>query len=126
MSERIKSMKEFWPFYLGEHAQPKNRRLHIAGSYAAVAATSAAIATGIGWLPLAGVAVGYACAWVGHYRIEKNKPATFKYPLWSFASDLRMAGLWTMGKLKKEFNKYGIPHTPAKSSKPANKLKPKP
>ena len=47
----------------------------------------------------AGVAFAYACAWAGHFGFEKNKPATFKYPLWSFAADLKMWSHMVRGRL---------------------------
>ena len=47
----------------------------------------------------AGVAFAYACAWTGHFGLEKNRPATFEYPLWSFVSDLRMWSHMIRGQL---------------------------
>ena len=47
----------------------------------------------------AGVVSAYACAWVGHFGVEKNTPATFQYPLWSFLADLRMWSHMARGQL---------------------------
>ena len=47
----------------------------------------------------AGVVFAYACAWVGHFKIEKNRPATFEYPLWSLAADFRMWSHMVRGQL---------------------------
>jgi hypothetical protein len=90
---RFKSFTEFWPYYLSEHSRPATRALHYIGSLAAVALIIALIAAGRWWLfPLA-VIPGYASAWIGHFFIEKNRPATFTYPLWSFMGDWKM--LWS-------------------------------
>jgi hypothetical protein len=89
---RYKSFAEFWPYYLSEHSRPATRALHYIGSLAAVALIIALFAAGRWWLfPLA-VIPGYASAWIGHFFIEKNRPATFTYPLWSFMGDWKM--LW--------------------------------
>ncbi len=116
MTERIDSYKKFWPFYLGEHKEPGTRKLHLFGTGAGLLAATAAIVTQTWWLPLVGLGMAYGAAWTSHFFIEKNKPATFKYPLWSFASDFRMLGTWAVGCLKKEFNKHGIPFKGRKSA----------
>ena len=36
------------------------------------------------------VVQGYAFAWVGHFFFERNRPATFKYPVFSLMGDWRM------------------------------------
>ena len=101
MAERqYKSFQEFWPFYLGEHSKPATRFLHGAGTFSAVAVLIAVVVLGKWWLfPLA-LVPGYALAWVGHFFIEKNRPATFTYPLWSFMGDWKMLGLMLTGRLK--------------------------
>jgi hypothetical protein len=108
MSDRFQSYSKFWPFYLGEHSKPATRNLHVMGTLGGLLAGAAAIITQTWWLPLAGLGFAYAAAWTSHAFIEKNKPATFKYPAWSFISDFRMLGFWSLGKLKKEFNKHGL------------------
>ena len=101
MAERqYKSFSEFWPYYLGEHSKPATRMLHCFGSLAAIAVIVALIAIGKWWLfPLA-LIPGYAMAWIGHFFIEKNRPATFTYPLWSFMGDWKMLALMLTGRLK--------------------------
>ncbi len=101
MAERqFKSFAEFWPYYLAEHSRPWTRLLHYIGSLTGLLVIVALIAAGKWWLfPLAFVP-GYAMAWIGHFFIEKNRPATFTYPLWSFVGDWKMLGLMLTGKLK--------------------------
>ena len=87
-SQRYASFAEFYPFYLGEHAHPVCRRLHVVGSTLVLAIIVAVIARIVSpWALLALPLVGYGFAWIGHFYFEKNKPATFKYPLYSFAGD---------------------------------------
>lgn len=93
-SRRYASFAEFFPFYLGEHANRTCRRLHFAGSTVALLCLAALLVTGNFWFLLAAVLSGYAFAWVGHFAFEKNRPATFRYPLYSFAGDWVM--YWRM------------------------------
>jgi hypothetical protein len=100
MSEqRYQSFNEFWPFYVSEHSRPATRVLHLIGTTAGIALLVYLIATGRWWLfPLAFVP-GYGFAWLGHFLVEKNRPATFKYPLWSFIGDYKMIGLMLTGRM---------------------------
>lgn len=88
--ERYRTFADFYPFYLGEHASRVSRRLHFTGTSIACVLLVVAVANQIWWLPLAALVQGYALAWVGHFFFERNKPATFKYPLFSFLGDLRL------------------------------------
>ena len=99
MSARFVSFREFYPFYLSEHRNPTCRRLHFAGSTLVLALIVAAIATADAWWLAAIPFAGYGFAWVGHFAYEKNRPATFTYPLWSLFSDYRMFFLWLTGRL---------------------------
>ncbi len=86
----FRSFAEFYPFYLTEHSDRSCRRLHFAGSTLALACLALMVATGhAGWL-LAGLLCGYGFAWVGHFVFEKNRPASFKRPLYSFMGDWAM------------------------------------
>jgi hypothetical protein len=89
------SFAEFYPFYLGEHRNRTCRRLHFAGSTLALACLAMLLATGQPWWLLIGLLCGYGFAWLGHFGFEKNKPASFKLPLYSFLGDWRMyADIW--------------------------------
>ncbi len=91
--------KNFYDFYLAEHQNIACRRLHFAGSSFGLLGLANSIKKRSFRPVLKGIAAGYACAWVGHFFFEKNKPASFKFPLKSFASDFRMYGDVLRGKL---------------------------
>jgi hypothetical protein len=62
----------------------------------------AALAT-LNWLFIPpGLVIGYGCAWVGHFFIESNKPASFNYPLWSLRADWKMWALMLVGRMNLE------------------------
>jgi hypothetical protein len=85
--KRYTSFREFYPYYLSEHANVTCRRLHFIGSVLVIATVVLALLSADArWLLLAPLA-GYGFAWVGHFFFEKNRPATFTYPLYSFAGD---------------------------------------
>lgn len=106
MSEKeIKTYSEFWLYYVAEHSHPLTRLLHFIGSLTAIALLITFIATGRWYLfPLA-LIPGYGLAWIGHFFVEHNKPATFKYPLWSFISDWKMIAMMLTGKMSGEVEK---------------------
>lgn len=96
------SFSEFWPHYVREHSRKGTRALHAAGTLASTALVFALLLTGNWrWLPLA-LVVGYAAAWLAHFLIEHNKPATFKHPLWSFVGDYKMVCLMLAGRMDAE------------------------
>ena len=105
---RFGSFAEFWPSYLREHARPATRRLHYAGTSLVVLIAIAAIATRSWWLLAAMPVAGYAFAWLGHFAVEGNRPATFSHPLWSLRADFRMWRLWLSGRLGPELRAAGI------------------
>jgi hypothetical protein len=111
MAERpIKSFEEFWPYYVSEHSKPGTRALHLIGTLFGLAFLLVVIALGRWWLfPLAFVP-GYSCAWLGHFLVEHNRPATFQYPLWSFIGDYRMVALMVLGRMGREVRKFGNHH----------------
>ncbi len=87
MNSRIQTLKEFYPYYLTEHQNPTSRRLHFIGTGLLFVILFFAVYSNKYSLLIAIPFVGYGFAWVGHFFFEKNKPATFKYPLFSLASD---------------------------------------
>jgi hypothetical protein len=100
--QSIENLREFWDFYLLEHSKPLTRLLHYIGSILAIILLIWFIARGTWfYFPLC-LVVGYGFAWFAHFVVEKNKPATFKYPLWSFISDYKMLFYLLTGKMKSE------------------------
>ena len=97
---RYKSFSEFWPFYVAEHSKPATRWLHFIGTIIGTASMVYLVASGRWWLIPLGLIPGYAFAWFAHFVIEKNRPATFQYPLWSFMGDYKMIALMLMGKMR--------------------------
>ncbi|MFV5262835.1 Mpo1-like protein [Acinetobacter courvalinii] len=95
----IKKYDEFYRFYLTEHRNIASRRLHAAGSSIGLYFFSKAIRKRQAKYALYGLVSGYACAWVGHFFFEHNKPASFKQPLYSFISDWRMLSDIARGRL---------------------------
>jgi len=89
-SERYRSFSEFYPFYIHEHSNRTCRRIHVVGSTLVLVVLAVAIVTANPWWLLGMPLIGYGFAWVGHFFFEKNRPATFKYPLWSLMGDWRM------------------------------------
>jgi hypothetical protein len=107
---RIRSFAEFWPYYVGEHRHPVCRGLHYLGTSLALAVVVALVTVGDPWLVVLGLAVGYGPAWIAHFFVEHNRPATFKYPLWSLFSDFKMLGLAIRGRMAAEVTRlYGSP-----------------
>ena len=102
----FQTFEEFWPFYVGEHRNPLCRKLHFVGSTCALGFIGAAVISGNPLLLIGAPISGYGCAWVGHFIIERNRPATFTYPLWSLRGDARMYGLMLRGKMDAEMTRY--------------------
>ena len=108
MAKQYTRFGEFWPFYLREHSKPRTRALHYFGTTLVVLLAIAALVTGrfllFALMPLA----GYFFAWIAHFGVEKNRPATFTYPLWSLGADFKMWWLWLTGRLGPELDKAGV------------------
>ena len=87
---RIDSFRAFWPFYLGQHSRWGTRLLHYLGTSAALLLVGVAPLVHRPKLALIALVAGYAPAWIAHFFVEKNRPATFRYPLWSLLADFKM------------------------------------
>jgi hypothetical protein len=103
------SYDDFFAFYLGEHSKPGTRSMHLCGTVLGLAVVIAAIATGHYWWILLWPVIGYGFAWVGHFGIEGNRPATFGHPFWSFISDFRMVYLMLTGQLSSYMRTISAP-----------------
>jgi len=99
VEQRITSYREFWPIYIAQHGRPATRLLHFIGTSGALALITMAAVLPQLWLLLAAPFSGYFFAWVGHFFVEKNRPATFKYPLFSLIGDFHMYGLMWLGRM---------------------------
>lgn len=98
--QRYRSFAEFYPYYLQEHSNSVCRRLHYVGSLLVLGALGYALATQQ-WLWLLALPfAGYGFAWIGHFAFEKNRPATFQYPLYSFIGDWVMLKDAFTGRIK--------------------------
>ncbi len=94
------SFQEFYPYYLREHSHRTNRRLHFAGSSLVLLCLWLLVNTRNPWWALMGLLCGYGFAWIGHFFFEKNRPATFRHPVYSFIGDWAMyRDLW-LGRIK--------------------------
>ncbi|MCP4329531.1 MAG: DUF962 domain-containing protein [Alphaproteobacteria bacterium] len=108
MTGRFQTFAEFWPYYLGEHARPLTRRLHYLGTSLGILLFVLALSLAEPWLLLAALIAGYGFAWFAHFAVERNRPATFTYPLWSFAGDFKMLWLWLTRRLDPELEAAGV------------------
>lgn len=96
---RYQTFAEFYPYYLGEHANRTCRRLHFIGTSLGLALTLYALFTATWWLIAVAFVQGYAWAWTGHFFFEHNRPATFKYPWLSYVGDWKMWWETLTGKI---------------------------
>ncbi|MFZ5443963.1 MAG: Mpo1-like protein [Myxococcota bacterium] len=104
----ITSFEAFWPFYLGEHSLPITRWFHFVGTSLALLNLVWAVVHLAPLYVVSALLSGYAFAWVSHFFLEKNRPATFTYPLWSFIADWKMWALMLTGRLAAELEKHAI------------------
>ena len=100
------SYEEFYPYYVGQHSKSATRWVHLAGTLTGFTVGTSLLARrrwrGVALMPV----LSYGTAWASHFFIEKNKPATFKYPLWSLRGDFRMYFYMLTGRMNAEVEKY--------------------
>lgn len=106
-NERMQSYQAFWLFYLREHSKKTTRALHYTGTALLLPVILAAATLNAAVLLLLPL-IGYGFAWLAHFFVEKNRPATFTYPWWSLISDFRMFWLMLRGKLDAELALAGV------------------
>jgi len=99
---RFSSFEEFWPFYVGQHAKPATRWLHLVGTSGGIVILAAAAVSRRPALLAAAAAFAYGLAWFSHFAIEKNRPATFTHPWWSLRGDFRMIRLTLSFRMSRE------------------------
>ena len=116
--ERFQSFEAFWPFYLGEHSLPTTRWFHFVGSCLALLTVVSAVVMLQPFYAFGALFWGYGFAWVSHFFIEKNRPATFTYPLWSFLGDWKMWAFMLTGKLDAELKRLSITPKTSTASQP--------
>lgn len=104
----MKRFRDFWPYYLQEHARPGTRALHYAGTSLVVALAAAAPFAGRWWMAAALPVVGYGFAWAGHMLVERNRPATFRYPLWSLRADFVMWYRFLTRRMARDLARAGV------------------
>ncbi len=100
VDERYTSFADFYPFYLSEHSNRISRRLHFIGTLLVIVTAFYSLLSGRYLLLLLLPIIGYGFAWVGHFFFEKNKPATFIYPVYSLAGDFVMFKDILTGKIR--------------------------
>lgn len=101
-SSGLRSLDEFWPFYIAQHMNRTNRRLHFAGTTFGLLCLGAALGLGEPAFAPLGLLGAYGLAWLGHFKFEGNRPATFQYPFLSLRADLRMYRLMGSGRMEQE------------------------
>lgn len=103
--EKIETFAQFWDFYVGEHKDKNTRLLHFIGTTLAISCVAGGLLTRKRWLLLLAPICGYGPAWFSHFFVEKNKPASFTYPLWSLRADLVMWWKTIRGEMQAEVDR---------------------
>jgi hypothetical protein len=119
---RLRRFRDFWPYYLQEHARPGTRAMHYAGTSIVVALLAAAPFARQRWMLAALPVAGYGFAWAAHGLIERNRPATFRYPLWSLRADFVMWQRFLTWRIGRDLARAGV--RPDGSVDPAQRIAP--
>ncbi|MBM6618149.1 DUF962 domain-containing protein [Bacillus suaedaesalsae] len=98
----FKSFEEFWPFYLKQHSKKSTRNWHFVGTSCVFIFLVIAMVTGVVWYVFLAPIVAYSFAWISHFFIEGNKPATFGHPFWSLRADFKMYYLMLTRRINQE------------------------
>jgi hypothetical protein len=117
--KRYGTFEEFWPFYVREHSKKATRIFHFVGTTAAVSCAAMGLLFRKPWMLLVAPVLGYGPAWVSHFFIEKNKPATFKYPLWSLRADFVMWKKIVTGQMDEEVERCLREHAEKEAARAA-------
>jgi hypothetical protein len=107
MSAPPATWEAFWRFYVREHRDPRTRRMHFAGTSLAILCLAGAALWQSLWLAVAAPVIAYGFAWLAHFAVEGNSPATFRHPLWSLMADGRMFALMCTGRMDAEVRRLG-------------------
>ncbi|WP_223487817.1 Mpo1-like protein [Pseudomonas sp. A-RE-19] len=97
--KRFNNFAEFYPYYLSEHRNSTCRRLHFVGTSLVIFILALIVGIGAWWMLLALPMAGYAFAWTGHFFFEKNRPATFRHPVYSLLGDFVMYRDMILGRV---------------------------
>ena len=108
---------EFWPVYVRAHSRPATRVVHLIGTLLGWMIVGAALAERRWWLVLLALVLSYGLAWISHFFVEHNMPATFEHPLYSWWADQKMMFLMVIGQMSKEVRKYAAAERVEQSKK---------
>ncbi|MBX9769379.1 MAG: DUF962 domain-containing protein [Bdellovibrionales bacterium] len=108
-SGKFEGFDEFWLFYLGEHRKPVTRAIHFVGTSLGICSAPAAVFFGEWQIFLVGIILVYCVLFSSHFLFEKNRPATFRYPLLSIAADLKMWWLILTGRIQTQLDRINRP-----------------
>lgn len=110
---RFMTLAEFWPYYVSQHANPLNRKLHFWGTHNLLFWLALSVWRRDFKLAVFAVVSSYAFAWIGHFFIEQNRPATLDYPVLSALGELQMYLMTWQGTIDAEIAKYAPPQSVA-------------
>ena len=96
---RFEDFASFYPYYLSEHSDRRCRLMHFIGTALVIGTAIIALTSMRFWLLLLLPLFGYGFAWAGHFVFEKNRPATFRHPLYSLMGDFAMFRDMLIGRI---------------------------